>query len=193
MPIVALILLAVSTSLPAPDDSLLRIAVAETALAQARTPDPLWQPEQRDCAGLVRFAYRTAFKKLRPERLETPLFQDARGRALDFADAQTLMSGTFVLLGRDLEARRGLRSGDVLAFRQPPGDDGAFVFHLMIAVRTQGDRSGDTLVVYHPGSLGSSVRVGALDALVKDAPLEWQPVAENQAFIGYLRFKEWQP
>lgn len=191
----ALLLLATSaasTPAQAPDDSLLRIAVAEAALAQAKTPDPSWHPEQRDCAGLVRHAYRTAYKKMRPKRLETPLFQDERGRALEFADAQTLVSGTFVLLGRDIEARRRLRSGDVLAFRQPPGDDGAYVYHLMLAVRTRGAGAGDTLVVYHPGSPGASVRVGALDALVEDAPLEWRPVADNQAFIGYLRFKEWQ-
>lgn len=177
----------------APDDSLLRVAVAQTAIAQAKKPDPLWHPDQRDCAGLVRFAYRTAYKSLRPERLASPLFQDAAGRALDFADAQTLVTGSFDSLGRGAEVRSTLRSGDLLAFRQPPADDGTPRFHLMLVVRTRGDRSGELLVVYHPGSTGASVRVGALEALSQQAPLEWQPVPENPAFIGYLRFKEWRP
>lgn len=177
----------------APDDSLLRIAVAQTALAQTKTPDPAWHPDQRDCAGLVRFAYRTAYQKLRPQRLETPLFRDARGRALHFADAQTLVAGTFSLLGRDRGTRRTLRSGDLLAFRQPPAEDGTPRFHLMLVVRTRGARSGELLVVYHPGSPGASVRVGPLEALAKEAPLEWQPVPENHAFIGFMRFKEWLP
>lgn len=177
----------------APDESLLRVAVAQTAIAQAKTVDPLWHPEQRDCAGLVRFAYRTAYKSLRPERLASPLFRDAAGRALDFADAQTLVTGSFDSLGRGRDVRSTLRSGDLLAFQQPPAEDGTPRFHLMLVVRTRGDRAGELLVVYHPGSVGASVRVGALEALAQQAPLEWQPVPENPAFIGYMRFKEWLP
>ena len=177
----------------APDDSLLRIAVAQTALAQAKKPDPLWHPEQRDCAGLVRFAYRSAYKRLRPERLDSPLFRDARGRRLDFADAQTLVSGTFALLGRGREARARLRIGDLVAFRQEPAEDGTPRFHLMLVARTRGDGAGETLVVYHPGSPGAEVRVGPLEALSREAPLEWRPVPENSGFLGYFRFKEWMP
>lgn len=184
---------AAASANPASDESLLRLAVATSALEQVAAPSPHWHPEQRDCAGLIRFAYRAAYRKLRPERLSTPLFEDERGRKLDFADAQTLISGSFSFLGRDAPTVDELRSGDVLAFRQPPGDDGAAVFHLMMAVRTRTERSGEVLVVYHPGAPGTSVRVGALSDLVRSAPLEWRPTPDNRAFIGFYRFKEWLP
>ena len=45
----------------APAEALVRRLVAETAVAQLQRPDPAWPEPQRDCAGLVRFAYRTAY------------------------------------------------------------------------------------------------------------------------------------
>ena len=42
----------------------LRAIVAETALQQAKAPTPDWHPQQRDCAGLVRYAYRRAYRTL---------------------------------------------------------------------------------------------------------------------------------
>src|SRR5690606_35632055 len=43
-----------------PDEIALRQAVTQLALLQAQRLSPLWEPKQRDCAGLIRFAYRTA-------------------------------------------------------------------------------------------------------------------------------------
>lgn len=174
-----------------PSVELLRQVAAETALAQVRSPSPAWEPQQRDCAGLVRFAWREAYRRLEPSRLARPLFVDDVGAATDFADARTLVAKNFELMGRGDRARSRLRSGDVLAFRQerPEGE----VWHLMMAVIPGGGALSQARVVYHTGEKDQPVRVGRLDELARDAPLEWQPSLSNAAFLGFFRFKEWTP
>lgn len=174
-----------------PSEALLRQAVARTALAQVQRMDPAWSPEQRDCAGLVRFAYRAAFKALRPARLAEPLWTDALGHKVDFADAEALVTGgSFVSLGRGEEARRLLRSGDLVAFRREDAQ-GEPVFHLMLVVVPEDRAQAPARVVYHPGAKDAAVRTGLLDALAREAPEEWRPVPSNPAFLGFYRFKEW--
>ncbi len=167
----------------------LRREVAATALAQAKQPDPAWHPAQRDCAGLVRFAYRSAFSRLDRARLSLPLFRhgpwrDGRG---DFADAETLLSESFVALGRDEQAEQRAESGDLLAFADPEHG-----FHLMLYVRGEDRARTEPLVVYSPGDGSSEVRVGGLQALKREAPHEWRPLPENGRFLGFFRFKEWE-
>ena len=174
-----------------PSEALLRQIVGETALAQLESLSSDWHPEQRDCAGLVRFAWRAAFLKLRPERLEQGLWRDGAGRPAAFADAETLLAHSFRPRGRGERARAGLQTGDLLAFRQV-GDAEAPVFHLMIVVRPRDPAHGRTRVVYHPGSRGAAVRVGVLEELLRDAPAEWRPVPENPRFLGFYSFKEWR-
>ncbi|XXF77598.1 DUF1175 family protein [Myxococcaceae bacterium GXIMD 01537] len=171
------------------DEALLRRELAQVALAQARKPDPAWHPAQRDCAGLVRFAFRGAYKRLRPERLATPLWLDGRGEPSDFADAETLLAHSFAPLGRDEAAREALRTGDLVAFRQE--QDAGPLFHLMLVVRPEDKAHAPARVVYHPGEPGAAVRTGELRRLAIEAPREWRPVPQNPAFLGYFRFKEW--
>jgi len=147
--------------------------------------DPAWHPDQRDCAGLIRFAYRSAYHRLAPARLTDGLWSDGE-KSLHFADAETLMRHSFVLLGRDERTLRQMRSGDVLAFRQE-GDGVQPDFHLMLVV----GEGASARVVYHPGEKGAAVRTGSLRALLHEPPLEWRPVAHNSAFLGFFRFKEW--
>ncbi|RKH33600.1 DUF1175 family protein [Corallococcus sicarius] len=168
---------------------LLRREVAQVALGQVRAPDAAWQPAQRDCAGLIRYAYRTAYRRVASERLSSPLWKDARGEPSDFADAETLLSRNFTALGRDAATREALRTGDVLAFRQE--HDAGPVFHLMLVVRPEDRAHAPARVVYHPGEPGAPVRTGVLDSLATEAPLEWRPVPANAAFLGFFRFKEW--
>jgi len=170
-------------------EAVLRRLVAETAVAQARRIDPGWEERQRDCAGLVRFAYRRAFARLAPERVAEGLFRDAEGRPAQFADAATLLRSTFAPLGRGEDARRELRSGDLAAFARD--EDGVPVFHLMLLVVADDPAHAPALVVYHPGAPGAEVRVGRLDDLARDAPGGWRPVPENPLFLGFYRFKEW--
>ncbi|HYI02906.1 DUF1175 family protein [Hyalangium sp.] len=170
-------------------DVLLRREVAQVALAQLQKFDPLWHPDQRDCAGLVRFAYRSAHKRFFPERLDRPLWRDVQGRPSEFADAETLLTRSFVPLGRDEAAREALRTGDLLAFRQE--QDSGPVFHLMMVVRPEDKAHAPARVVYHPGEKGAAVRTGVLHRLATEAPIEWRPVPQNTAFLGFFRFKEW--
>src|SRR5256885_36267 len=72
----------------------LRRFVGEVALEQLRAPDPRWHPSQRDCAGLVRFAFRAAFHRFAPGRA-SPLFGGEGGSGADFADARSLLTGSF--------------------------------------------------------------------------------------------------
>ena len=178
----------------APSESTLRSVIAEIAVEQTKTPDPRWNPQQRDCAGLVRFAYHEAFRRMEPSRLGDPLWIDAHGKPASFADAETLLQGSFVALGRGDEARRALKSGDVVAFRQgvrgsPDEWNDEPVFHLMIVVRDS-DPARKTLVIYHPGAKDASVKAGVLEEMLADAPREWRPSPDNAAFLGFFRFSE---
>jgi len=174
----------------AADDALLRQLIAETAAAQVKAMDPAWQEAQRDCAGLVRFAYKSAFATLRPAKGRAPLFLDHQGRPADFADAEALITKSFVPLGRDDDARRALRSGDLLAFRSERGE-GEVVWHLMLAlVPAPGT---EARVIYHPGEAGARVRTGALSALERKAPREWRPLPDNPEFLGFFRYRPFTP
>jgi uncharacterized protein YfaT (DUF1175 family) len=170
-------------------DVLLRREIGQVALAQLTKFDPLWHPDQRDCAGLIRFAYRSAYKRFFPERLAQPLWLDVHGQPSEFADAETLLTRSFVPLGRDEGTRETLRTGDLVAFRQE--HDAGPVFHLMMVVRPEDKAHAPARVVYHPGEKGAAVRTGVLHRLATEAPIEWRPVPQNTAFLGFFRFKEW--
>lgn len=186
------LLLATSATTAPPSELLVRRMVAEAAVAQLEAIDPAWHEAQRDCAGLVRFAYRAAFKRLDPARAAGGPFRDAAGRPAHFADAATLLRESFVPLGRDDAARAALRSGDLVAFARED-EAGAPVHHLMLIVRAEDPAHGKVLVVYHTGERQASVRAGELDALARDAPAGWRPIPENPLFLGFYRLKEWSP
>ncbi|MBS2028187.1 MAG: DUF1175 family protein [Deltaproteobacteria bacterium] len=183
----ALPLLLLALGAPPANPALVRQAIAAHALAQVDHFDPAWTPEQRDCAGFVRFVYREAWKQLEPARA-TPLWRDRFGKPSDFADAENLLAGNFALLGRGAEARAQVQTGDLVAFRQ--GEPGAEVFHLMLVVHDR-DPAHGAMVLYHPGEPGAALRGGSLTSLAVNAPLEWRPVPENPAFLGFYRLKEW--
>jgi len=170
-----------------PPIELVRQAVADTAVAQLEKIDPGWNPDQRDCAGFVRFVFRRAFSTLGAQR-DAP-WRDAQGRKVAFADAQTLVAHSFAPLGRGDAARAELRTGDLLAFRQAHGGDGEEVWHLMLVVRPTAQAA--PFVIYHPGEKGAALRSGSLEDLLRSAPSEWRPSADNPSFLGFYRFKEW--
>ncbi|OJH34598.1 DUF1175 family protein [Cystobacter ferrugineus] len=184
-----LLLLSLHAAPASAGEAPLRREVARVAIAQVRQMDPAWHPAQRDCAGFVRFVFRGAYRRWRPARLTTPLWRDARGEPSDFADAETLLAQSFAPLGRDEATRESLRTGDVVAFRLER--DAGPIFHLMLVVRPEDKAHAPTRVVYHPGEPGTAVRTGVLQSLVTEAPLEWRPVPQNTAFLGFFRFKEW--
>lgn len=184
------LLLALGAGGAPPSELLIRRIVAETALAQLSRLDPAWEEPQRDCAGLVRFAYRAAFKRLDPSRSAAGPFRDTNGQPAHFADAATLLRSSFVIMGRDDAARAALRSGDLIAFGRQE-ESGEPVFHLMLVVRSVDPIHGKTWVIYHPGEKGAAIRFGLVDDLVRNAPNGWRPVPENPLFLGFYRLKEW--
>jgi uncharacterized protein YfaT (DUF1175 family) len=185
----ALLALALLTSPLQEGEPAIRQAIAAAAVAQLTRIDPAWNPSQRDCAGLVRFAYRTAFRELGLPA--DALWRDRAGAAASFADAETLLARSFVKLGRGALDRERVQSGDLVAFRQGPAD-GSEVFHLMLVVRDAGPARGEAWVVYHPGEAGAEVRSASLELLARDSPPEWRPVPENPAFLGFYRFSSFE-
>ena len=192
----------------------MRRAATDIALLQAQKLSPLWEAKQRDCAGLVRFAYRTALeqrdaKRTRklgiPPRLSLPplsdqarqLFEDypkiwqtglSDGKAKFgyFADAETLIGYNFRLKSRQLAAAR---SGDLLVYQKPLVNDEPY--HLMLFAA---GRSED-LAVYHNGADGENaqVRVVRIRDLLDSPDPVWIPKVENPYFLGVYEWNRLRP
>jgi uncharacterized protein YfaT (DUF1175 family)/uncharacterized protein YfaP (DUF2135 family) len=199
----------------AQDERALRQAVSNIALLQAQRLSPLWNPKQRDCAGLVRFAYRTALeersalRKARlgiPAKLNLPLLSDRARRLFPrypqiwqvglesdggprfghFADAETLIGYNFRAKSRLLEHAR---NGDLLVYQKPL--DNAEPYHLMLFVESR----PDNLVVYHNGAQGdeAQVRVVRVADLFDSPDPVWIPRAENSYFLGVYQWNRLHP
>ncbi len=186
-----------------------RVAVSNLALEQSRRISSRWDPKQRDCAGLVRFAYREALSPRSPEQLKSlglprsmafpqvarqvrenfPWFpwlwqvKTSHNSWGPFADAGTLLNYNFVLKSRTLQ---NLKPADILAFYR--GDDQASPWHLMLYA---GGRPGQEVVVYHNGadSLRADVRVVRLTELQSSAFPEWRADPKNPSFLGVYEWK----
>jgi uncharacterized protein YfaT (DUF1175 family) len=199
------------------DEHRLRTAVVRLALEQRRQPSPRWEPAQRDCAGLVRFAFREALHPRSPAQLaalaappelfvppvsdvarhllpaypriwEVGVDAAGRGRFDDFADAETLVGYNF---RREPIAAADARAGDLLVYRKTLAADEPY--HLMIAGgRGPGARP---IVVYHNGADGAdaAVRVVTLDELVRSPDPVWIPDARNPHFLGVYAWKRFRP
>jgi uncharacterized protein YfaT (DUF1175 family) len=171
-----------------------------TYLADSQYYAPVLPPEIKDCAALLRFAYREALREhdgrwaselqltsVPPiagvrkysypfTPLGARLFRTADGYA-EFADAQTLMRYNTYSLGRDL---RVAAPGDLLFYRQLEQDQ---PFHTMIFL-------GD-FVVYHTGPFhggpGEMRRPSVNELLHHPAP-QWRPQVGNPNFLGVYRW-----
>lgn len=168
-------------------------------------------PEVSDCAALVRYAVREAFRPHTPEWRRRaalpagpsppdvrhpppaadglyPLFRvspDPDAGLAEFADARTLIRYNARLVARDVAA---LRPGDLLVFHQPAQRQPE---HLMIFVGPSAfDRSAPDFVVYHTGpdagAPGEMRKVRLADLLRHPSP-RWRPLPANRAFVGVFR------
>ena len=194
------------------DEVALRESLTRLALLQSRKLSPLWDPQQRDCAGLVRFSYREGLRarsaeqldKLGvPRKLSLPAVS-LLGRHIfpqypriwqagidpaefnDFADAETLVGYNFV--------RTGLRpdqveAGDLLVYRKDVSSDEPW--HLMLAA----PNGQQPLFVYHNGASGSeaAVRVVSLGDLEHSPDPTWLPLSNNPNFLGVYQWKRFRP
>ncbi|OQW73270.1 MAG: hypothetical protein BVN35_12275 [Proteobacteria bacterium ST_bin11] len=200
--------------LPPQDVEALRQVVTDVALLQARKLSPLWEPKQRDCAGLVRFAYRTALEprdaartaKLGvPAKLMLPALselarkavpdypqiwqtglQNGQARYGHFADAETLIGYNFRLKSRDLATAK---SGDLLVYQKPLMNDEPY--HLMLFAAGH----PENLAVYHNGAQGvdAQVRVVSVAELLQSPDPVWVPRAENPYFLGVYEWNRLAP
>jgi uncharacterized protein len=201
--------------LPSSDEKSLRYSITRLALFQAKKPSPQWEEAQRDCAGLVRFAYREAIRvrspgdeqKLGiPNALYLPVVSDVSRRIFSdlshmwqvgfdkdgkprfgsFADAETLLSFNFRKKTRDLALAR---NGDLLVFQKALESDQPY--HLMIFVE---DRAKD-VVVYHNGARDedAQVRVVSVADLMESPDPVWLPNAGNPHFLGVYEWNRLLP
>jgi uncharacterized protein len=197
------------------DEGPLRESVTRLALLQAQRASPQWHQGQRDCAGLVRFAYREALHTRSVEQRERigipnglslpPLSEvsrrifpeyphiwqigtdrDLKARYGPFADSETLIGFNFRKKARDL----GLaRSGDLLVFQKAIEDDQPY--HLMIFVESR----PEDLVVYHNGARGEDgqVRVIRVSDLLGSPDPVWIPRVQNPHFLGVYEWNRLRP
>jgi len=171
-----------------------------TYLAEAQYNAPQLAPEVKDCAALLRFAYREALREhdgrwaadlkltdvppiasvRKYQYPYTPLgariFRTRDGFA-EFADAQTLIRYNAYFIGRDL---REAVPGDLLFYKQLESDQ---PFHTMIFL---GDH-----VVYHTGPFHGGpgeMRRPTIAELRRHPAPQWRPEIGNPNFLGVYRW-----
>lgn len=184
-------------------------AFTAVALAQVQGPEAAFDPSQRDCAGLVRYAYREALKRhdaafaarhpglarLPDVRafhypavpyLKTRLFRLRPGRfdagrvEEDFGEAPEAVR---LAEGSARRLAGPPSRGDLALFQAPGG-----AAHLMIVA----EGGADPLFVYHTGPHDDGpgdVRRASLSALMRHPDSSWRPVPANPSFRGYYRFR----
>lgn len=176
---------------------------------QAEAPSPAWEPAQRDCAGLLRFAFREALASHTPEWRARVAFSDG-APAQDpspafgspwrqgfptpdgpqpFAKGALLRRLACLPLGREAALAR---PGDLLFFAR--GGARSQPDHAMALVRPDAD--GAPMLLYHTGPEGSGagqkpgeVRRVRLDDLLHHPDPDFRPLPENPAFLGFYRWR----
>ncbi len=185
---------------------------ASIAEAQYTAPAPEWK--DRDCSGLIRFAYVEALKPKTPHWfaqfpfLPTPrtppvaslsyplpllsrsLFRVAPGtyRPDDVTHGRFVGMATAqeMLHYMSVPLGRDVREAERgdLLFFAHPIAEGSG-YHSMVYL-------GDGMVVYHTGlspDEGGEVRLLSLDTLRRHPDPSWRPVADNPHFLGFHRWK----
>ncbi len=156
----------------------------DVAVAQARGLDDHWDAAQRDCAGLVRFAFRQALRGVGRLPAGGAVFPTGAGTLAATATAQGLRDHATARISRSLS---DARPGDLLFFRQPEAR--SMPDHVMVVL-------GDA-VVYHTGPMarpdGSAgpgeVRHVRLADLLRHPDDRWHPRSDNPSFLGVYRWR----
>ncbi len=175
--------------------------LAEAQYFEAPSARPV---EIKDCAALIRYAYRQALSThdavTKYQYPFTPLGADlfrvrpgafapadlANGSFAQFADAKTLWRSNTHLVSRLLSAAM---PGDLLFFNQEAGADR---FHSMIYLgESQIQNDGRRYILYHTGPEGADageIRRPTVDELMQFPRSEWRPLAANPRFLGVFRW-----
>jgi uncharacterized protein YfaT (DUF1175 family) len=166
----------------------------QVARLQVDSPHP--QFKERDCGGLVRFAYRESLKRgdiLPYAYPQVPLLgvNIFRVKPGDFnlekisedfsvfASSFYLLAYNVIPLGKD---GGKAKAGDLLFFFQPASF--SYPYHVMIY-------EGEGRVIYHTGPIGEGegVRETTLDSLRRHPDKDWHPTRDNPNFLGFFRWK----
>lgn len=191
----------------AADREAFRAWFVRIAGSQYLKPSFAWNQKERDCSGLIRFAYREALKKHTAEwqlrsgvvldknlpdvqsynypdvpRIGEKIFRVGPGPNdfAEFANAELLARWNTTRVGRDLS---NAEPGDVLFYFNAYNRDAPY--HSMIVTENWNRR---ITILYHTGSEAGIKRVPA-EYLLESADPAWRPVAENQRFLGVYRFR----
>lgn len=176
----------------------------------------LWNRDEMDCAGLVRYCAREALRKhdsfwFERSRYTGPVFEDVekynypnipvigtklfrikKGKFQDisefstFAVARILYENSMKFVTKEINFAS---PGDIMVFFHP--EDFEFPYHLMIYVGNLGVSDHQGWVLYHTGPIGAGtgeLRFVRCTELTKLDP-SWVVNAKNKYFLGFFRFK----
>ncbi len=156
------------------------------ALKQSNKITAAWDPSQRDCAGFIRFLYRTSVSN------QAQMWVNGKGEVVDYVSARDLVQNNFDLVTRD-PGPSDIETGDVLVYFRPfyARED---AWHLMVALQPQSMTSQKPLVIYHNGSRGPNavIRKVWLDVMQNSTWGIWRPQSSNLYFQGLYRWKGWE-
>jgi uncharacterized protein YfaT (DUF1175 family) len=166
------------------DQSFYKMNFIRVALEQSSTPSPNWEPQQRDCAGFVRFVYRSAVKAGGP--LWTSWQGDER---VSYANAELLVSRNFSKISSVPED--SMKTGDILVFHRA-GQKKEDQWHLMMVMESPWEQN-KWLVTYHNGARDETGGVKKLwmSDLLEASQSEWKPTKDNKNFVGVYRWNAW--
>jgi uncharacterized protein len=182
------------------------VAILEDQLERV---SPAWEPAQRDCAGLMRFAFHEAWgphDAAWKERLSFTGTFVAKVPSRDFAGPwaqafptpdgwQPFAKGAFLrdyaCLPMSREVQEG-KPGDLIFFSR--GGARKTPDHVMAFARPDAD--GTPVLIYHTGGEGSAhsrdagdMRRVRLSELLQHPDPAFRPQPENPAFLGVYRWK----
>lgn len=181
-----------------------------------KNDSPLWNKDEMDCAGLVRYCAREALRIhdsywFMKSKYTGPIFEDVEkynypnipvlGRKIfrvrkgsfndssefsTFAVARILYENSMRFVTKNIGSAK---SGDIMVFFHP--EDFEFPYHLMIYVGDLGITEDEGWVLYHTGPIGEGsgeLRFVRYSELEKLDP-SWMPDSKNKYFLGFYRFK----
>ncbi|MFW6173788.1 MAG: DUF1175 domain-containing protein [Elusimicrobiota bacterium] len=195
------------------NSEIFRFWFVNIAILQAIENSEVWSINEKDCAGLIRFAYKEALKNHDENWIKNLGFNQKEWKELTGVNLSKLedvnifnypfipVIGTSIFLTESgkfsayADAYNLLRHNTVFVSKKvedvEPGDILFFhfpdpsTFHSMIF-------TGDGLV-YHTGPVSEDsegkVKLWLFDDYMRLMPIQWLPVKENPFFLGFYRFK----
>ena len=165
------------------DQSFYKMKIIRIALDQSESPSEAWEPQQRDCAGFVRFVYKNALNN------KSPLWLSWQNEKTNFATAELLVVKNFTKISDEIGD--SIQTGDILVFHredQKKEDQ----WHLMILMESPWEQK-KWLVTYHNGAHDETggVKKLWLNDLINAPQENWKPIKDNRNYVGVYRWNKW--